>query len=397
MARPAGVRGPLPWARTDWGLAIAGLGLSLLGALLVWSSTRHQSGTAYLARHLVNTGIGMALAALVTRVDFRVLRAWAPWVYAVSVLGLVLVLSPVGSTINGSHSWIQLPGGFSVQPSEMAKIALCVGLAVILAERGERGARPTGRDLLLAVVVATVPIGLVMLQPDLGSALVLGALALGVVSVSGAPRRWVAGAVALVVAAITVALTTPVLSPYQRDRLIAFADPSADPEGIGYQTRQVRVAIGSGGLGGQGLFQGRQTQGGFIPFQQTDFVFSVAGEELGLVGAAGLVVLLGFLILRSSVVALRAQDAFSRLVALGVACWFLFQVFENVGMNLGIMPVTGLPLPFVSYGGSSMFACWVALGLVNNAHLSTLHRPLSAAGSRPAHRSFAAGGGTLRR
>lgn len=396
MARPAGVRGPLPWARTDWGLAIAGVGLSLLGALLVWSSTRHQSGTAYLARHLVNTGIGMALAALVTRVDFRVLRAWAPWAYLVSVLGLVLVLSPVGSTINGSHSWIQLPGGFSVQPSEMAKIALCVGLAVILAERRERGAPPTSRDLLLAVVVAAVPIGLVMLQPDLGSALVLGALALGVVSVSGAPRRWVAGAVALVVAAITVALTTPVLSPYQRDRLIAFADPSADPEGIGYQTRQVRVAIGSGGLGGQGLFQGRQTQGGFIPFQQTDFVFSVAGEELGLVGAAGLVVLLGFLILRSSVVALRAQDAFSRLVALGVACWFLFQVFENVGMNLGIMPVTGLPLPFVSYGGSSMFACWVALGLVNNAHLSTLHRPLSAAGSRPAHRSFAAGGGTLR-
>ena len=312
------------------------------------------------------------------------------------MLGLVLVLSPVGSTINGSHSWIQLPGGFSVQPSEMAKIALCVGLAVILAERRERGAAPTSRDLRLAVVVAAVPIGLVMLQPDLGSALVLGALALGVVSVSGAPRRWVAGAVALVVAAITVALTTPVLSPYQRDRLIAFADPSADPEGIGYQTRQVRVAIGSGGLGGQGLFQGRQTQGGFIPFQQTDFVFSVAGEELGLVGAAGLVVLLGFLILRSSVVALRAQDAFSRLVALGVACWFLFQVFENVGMNLGIMPVTGLPLPFVSYGGSSMFACWVALGLVNNAHLSTLHRPLSAAGSRPAHRSFAAGGGTLR-
>ena len=161
VARPAGARGPLPWARTDWGLAIAGLGLSLLGALLVWSSTRHQSGTAYLARHLVNTGIGMALAALVTRVDFRVLRAWAPWVYLVSVLGLVLVLSPVGSTINGSHSWIQLPGGFSVQPSEMAKIALCVGLAVILAERRERGAPPTSRDLLLAVVVAAVPIGLV--------------------------------------------------------------------------------------------------------------------------------------------------------------------------------------------------------------------------------------------
>ena len=242
-----------------------------------------------------------------------------------------------------------------------------------------------------------MPIGLVMLQPDLGSALVLGALALGVVSVSGAPRRWVAGAVALVVAAITVALTTPVLSPYQRDRLIAFADPSADPEGIGYQTRQVRVAIGSGGLGGQGLFEGRQTQGGFIPFQQTDFVFSVAGEELGLVGAAGLVVLLGFLV--AALERGRAAGA-GRVQPAGrpsaSPCWFLFQVFENIGMNLGIMPVTGLPLPFVSYGGSSMFACWVALGLVNNAHLSTLHRPLSATGSRPAHRSFAAGGGTLR-
>jgi rod shape determining protein RodA len=396
VRRGAGRVGPPPWARTDWGLAIGGLGLSLVGALLVWSATRHRSGSAYLARHLVNTGIGLVLAALVTRVDFRVLRAWAPWVYVVSVLGLVVVLSPVGSTVNGSHSWIQLTGGFSLQPSEMAKIALCVGLGVILAERREHGRSPSSRDIVLACLVAAVPIGLVMLQPDLGSALVLGALTLGVLSVSGAPRRWLAGAGVLVVAGITLALTTPILSPYQRDRLIAFADPSADPQGIGYQTRQVRIAIGSGGLGGQGLFEGRQTQGGFIPYQQTDFVFSVAGEELGLIGAAGVVLLLGFLILRSCVIALRARDAFSRLVALGVACWFLFQVFENVGMNLGIMPVTGLPLPFVSYGGSSMFACWTALGLVNNAHLSTLNRPLSGAGSLPARRAYAADGARLR-
>ncbi len=363
------------WSRSDWGLLIGGLGLSLMGALLVWSATRHQSGSAYLARHLLNTGIGLGLAAAVTRVDFRGLRAYAPWLYLASVAGLALVLTPIGSTINGSHSWVELPGGFSIQPSEFAKVALSVGLAVILAERGERDQPPSHRDIALAWVVAGIPIGLVMLQPDLGSALVLGALAVGVIAVSGAPRRWVVGALAVVAVGVTVALTTPVLSPYQRDRLVAFANPSADPQGIGYQTRQVRIAIGSGGWQGEGLFHGRQTQGGFIPFQQTDFVFSVAGEELGFLGSAGLLLVLGFLVVRSLMVAARAQDAFSRLVAIGVACWFIVQVFENVGMNLGIMPVTGLPLPFVSYGGSSMFAGWLALGLVNNAHLSGIRRP----------------------
>ena len=365
----------LIWSRSDWGLLIGGLGLSLIGALLVWSATRHQSGSTYLARHLINTGIGLGLAAAVTRVDFRGLRAYAPWLYVASVAGLVLVLTPLGSTINGSHSWVRLPGGFSIQPSELAKVALCVGLAVILAERGERDQPPSHRDVALAWVVAGIPIGLVMLQPDLGSALVLGALAVGVIAVSGAPKRWVFGVLAVLAMGITVALTTPVLSTYQRDRLVAFANPSADPQGIGYQTRQVRIAIGSGGWQGQGLFHGRQTQGGFIPFQQTDFVFSVAGEELGFLGSAGLLLVLGFLVVRTLMIAARARDSFGRLVAIGVACWFTFQVFENVGMNLGIMPVTGLPLPFVSYGGSSMFAGWLALGLVNNAHLSSVRRP----------------------
>lgn len=362
------------WGRSDWGLVIAAGGLSLIGALLVWSATRADSGTAYLARHLLNTVIGVGLAAAVTRMGYQLLRALAPLLYAASVLGLVLVLTPVGSTVNGSHSWILLPGGFSIQPSEFAKAALCVGLAIILGERLDRGARPDTRDVLVAWAVAAVPIGLIMLQPDLGSALVLGALAFGVIASSGAPKRWLAAVLALVAAGITVALTTPVLSDYQRDRLIAFANPQADPQGIGYQTRQVRIAIGSGGWQGQGLFDGRQTQGGFIPYQQTDFVFSVAGEELGFIGAAGLLLLLAFLVIRTIVVAARAQDAFGRLMALGVAAWFTFQVFENVGMNLGLMPVTGLPLPFVSYGGSSMFAGWLAVGLVNNVHLSAQRR-----------------------
>ena len=362
------------WSRSDWGLVVAALGLSLIGALLVWSATRHQVGSAYLVRHLFTTALGVALAAAVTRTGYQLLRAVAPLLYLVSVAGLVLVLTPVGSTVNGSHSWILLPGGFSVQPSEFAKVALCLGLAILLGERIDRQAQPDARDLLLAVLVVAVPIGLVMLQPDLGSALVLGALGFGVIAVAGTPKRYLAAATALVVAGVVVALTTPVLSDYQRDRLTAFADPQADPQGIGYQTRQVRIAIGSGGWQGQGLFGGRQTQGGFIPYQQTDFVFSVAGEELGFLGAAGLLLLLGFVVLRAVLVAARAQDAFGRLMASGVAVWFLFQVFENVGMNLGITPVTGLPLPFLSYGGSSMFACWLAVGLVNNAHLAARRR-----------------------
>ncbi len=218
---------------------------------------------------------------------------------------------------------------------------------------------------MLAWVVAGIPVVLVLAQPDLGSALVLVAMAVVIIAAAGAPGLWTATVLVAGAGAVAAAFLTPVLSGYQRNRLRAFLDPSLDPQGIGYQTRQVRIAIGSGGLGGQGLFEGRQTQGGFIPFQETDFVFSVAGEELGFLGAAGIVVLIAFIVARCVVVARRA-DAFGRLVAIGVAVWMGVQAFENIGMNLGLMPVTGLPLPFVSSGGSSLIASWVAIGLVGN-------------------------------
>lgn len=366
-------RRQLSWTRTDWGLVVAALGLSLVGAMLVWSATRGTSGNSYLVRHLLNTAVGVGLGLAVMRIDFRTIRAWAPWVYLASLLGLVAVLSPLGSTINGSRSWVQLPG-FAIQPAELAKVALCIGLAMILAERGERDHPPPQRDVALAVGLAAVPILLVLAQPDLGSAVVLVMISLGVVAVSGASRWWLVGAAVGMVAAVVAAWTTPLLSDYQRDRLLAFADPSIDPQGIGYQVSQVRLAIGSGGWWGQGVGEGTQTQGGFIPFQQTDFVFSVAGEELGFAGAAGLLLVSGFVVLRAFLIARDAQDSFGRLVATGVGCWLLFQTVQNVGMNLGMLPVTGLPLPFVSYGGSSMFACWVAVGLLGNVHLVNLRK-----------------------
>lgn len=363
----------LSWTRSDWGLLLAAGGLCGIGALLVWSATRGTDGTGYLVRHLVNAGVGVALAVVVIRTDFRTLRALAPWVYLGSLVGLVLVLSPLGSTINGSRSWIQVPG-FSIQPAELAKVAMCVGLAMILAERGERGAPPPRGDVWVACVVAGLPILLVLAQPDLGSALVLVMLSVSVVAVSGASRWWLVAVFSAMIGGIVLALTSDILDPYQRARLTAFIDPGGDPTGIGYQVQQVKIAIGSGGWTGQGLFQGRQTQGHFIPFQQTDFVFSVAGEEFGFIGAVIVLALLGTVVGRGILIARRAQDSFGRLVAVGVVGWFLFQILENIGMNLGLMPVTGLPLPFVSYGGSSMFACWIAIGLLENVHLVSLRR-----------------------
>jgi rod shape determining protein RodA len=363
------------YARTDWGLFVAALGLSLVGALLVWSSTRADVGAALGVRHLVNTGLGLTLALVLVAVDVRWLRAVAPWVYLAGLAGLALVLSPVGHTVNGSRSWLLLPGGFSLQPAELAKIGLVIGLAMILAEGRDPYRPPLWRDVLIAWLLAAVPVGLILLQPDLGSALVLGMLTVAVVAASGASWRWTVAALAGTAAAVVVALAVPLLDPYQVDRLLAFRDPSLDPQGIGYQTRQVRLALGSGGWTGTGLGEGPRTQGGLVPYQHTDFVFSVAGEELGYVGALGLLLLLGFLVLRALLVAVRCEEPFGRLVAVGVGAWLGFQIFENVGMNLGLMPVTGLPLPFLSYGGSSMLACWLAVGLVACAERAPTSRP----------------------
>ncbi len=352
------------YVRTDWGLFIAALGLSLVGAVLVWSSTHVTLGMALTVRHLINTALGLTMALMVVRIDVKWLRAAAPWIYLAGIAGLVLVLSPVGDVVNGSRSWLFLPGGFSLQPAELAKIGLAIGLAMLLAEGRHPSSAPGARQVLMAWALGGIPSVLILAQPDLGSALVLGAMLIGVVAVSGAKWWWTVSALAVSVAGVVAALAIPLLDQYQVDRLLAFADPSLDPSGIGYQTAQVRLAIGSGGVSGAGVGEGPQTQGGFVPFQETDFIFSVVGEEWGLWGAIGVILLLGFVIVRALRVALITDEPFGRVVAVGVACWFAFQTFQNIGMNLGLLPVTGLPLPFLSYGGSSMLACWLAIGLL---------------------------------
>ena len=357
------------WVRLDWGLLVAALGLSLIGALLVWSATRRGSGDAVLVKHLVNLVLGLVLGGAVALVDYRGLRAYSPALYVASIVGLLAVLTPLGSTINGSHSWIVLPAGFSVQPSEFAKVALVVALPLLLAEKRDADDTPRHVDVALALVVAAVPMALVLLQPDLGSVLVLAALLVGVVASSGAPARWVVGLV--LVGAVASAWRSPPTSSTPTRRTGSRPSPTRRSTRAASATRPARCASRSaaGESTGRGCSTGAQTQGGFVPYQQTDFVFSVAGEELGFIGAGGILLLQGFVLFRGLLVAYRAEELFGRLVAVGVVCWFTFQVFENVGMNLGIMPVTGLPLPFVSYGGSSMFASWLAIGLLQNVRL----------------------------
>jgi rod shape determining protein RodA len=364
--------------RVDWLLLLAAAALTALGALLVWSATSHEDGLTggdpqvYLKKQLVNIAIGAVLAVMVTATDHRWVRILAPLVYVGSVVGLVLVLV-MGSTINGSRSWIML-GGLSVQPAEFAKLAVVIGMALLVAERteGSLRSREVGTlDVVGMLLIAGVPAALILLQPDLGTMLVLSATVFGVIAVSGARRLWLAGLAGGALVAAYVAIQVGVLEDYQLDRFLAFMDPTLDPRGAGYNTTQARIAIGNGGVFGQGLFQGSQTQSGFVPEQHTDFIFTVAGEELGLVGSAVLILLLGVLLWRALTIAAHAEDLFGRLAAAGIACWFGFQAFQNIGMCLGIMPVTGVPLPLVSYGGSSMFAGLMAVGLLQNIHLRT--------------------------
>ena len=360
--------------RLDWVLLLAVAALTTVGGLLIWSATRQKElaagldPQAFLKRHAMNAVLGLLLCAVAALVDYRSLRAYAPFVYGASCLGLLAVLSPLGSTINGAHSWIVLPAGFQIQPAEFAKVAIVVGMAMLLGEKRDGESVPRDGDILVVLALCAVPMGLIMLQPDLGTVMVIVFIVLGVLAVAGSPARWVAGLL-LAGAVLGVGVAPHVLSTYQKDRFAAFANTQLDPGGVGYNTRQARTAIGSGGITGKGLFHGSQTQGRFIPEQQTDFVFTVAGEELGLVGAGAIICVLGLVLWRGLRIATKATDTFGRLVAAGVVSWFAFQSFVNIGMTLGIMPVTGLPLPFVSYGGSSMFANLIAIGLLQNVHL----------------------------
>ncbi len=367
----------------DWLLIAVALALALAGAVLVWAATRDaarahgQNPQSALYRHLVNVAVAAGLLVLASRLDARLLRLFGPIVYGASLLGLVAVFA-VGSTVNGAHAWIRFGGEFELQPAEFMKLGLVVGMAVLFADRARRTGGDSGRidqpptlaEVLAAFALIAVPLALVLLQPDLGSAMVLAAAAFGVLVAAGVRARWTVGLLALAVVAGVFAVKGGLLADYQLARFTSFTHPGHDVQGAAYNVTQAHIAIANGGLFGTGLFHGPQTNGGFVPEQQTDFVFSVVGEEFGLAGGLALIGLFALLCWRGLRIAAHADRA-GRLVAVGVVCWIAFQAFQNIGMNLGLMPVTGLPLPFVSYGGSSMFAQGLAIGLLQAVRRSS--------------------------
>ena len=349
--------------------------LLVIGTLLVYAATRNWYAANnldpeyYLKRHVLNILIGLVLAWGTTIIDYRLLRAYTPIVWGAGVIGLIVVLIPgLGLEVNGAQAWIGLPGGFQIQPAELAKISIIVGMSLILSERTHDSNEPTTRDVLQALLVAGIPVLFILLQPDMGTVFIISASVVTIIAISGAPSRWVVGLLLVAVLGAFGATKAGVINSYQVNRLQSFVNPNADIQGTGYQLRQARITVGSGGFLGTGLFDGPQTNGRFVPEQQTDFIFTVAGEQLGFVGSAGILLLYLIILMRAFSIARRANDPYGRLVATGITAWFAFQIFENIGMTLGLMPMTGVPLPFLSYGGSSMFATLIGFGLLQNVH-----------------------------
>ena len=350
------------------------LALSALGVLLVGAATQRH-GATFAVRQFAWVAVGVAALATTSMVDLAALRRRANVLYLAGLAALVLVLSPLGASTNGTQAWFSL-GPLTLQPAETMKPLLVMALAA----HGARARGPLdGRRLLGALVLLGLPVGLVFLQPDLGTAMVLVSLTVGVVAVAGARIRHLALLGVLGVMAVAGVLRAGVLAPYQVERLTGFLNQSADPQGASWNLEQAKIAIGSGGLAGEGLFSGSQTRLAYVPEQHTDFVFTVVGEELGLVGGATVLALFGLVVWRIWRAAWLTTEPFGALCCAGVLAMLVFQVTENVGMTMGITPITGIPLPFLSYGGSSLVTSFAAVGLAANVARSAHKEPTGVA------------------
>jgi rod shape determining protein RodA len=363
-----------PIRHVDPVLLLAAAALVVSGLFMVYSAT-HQSLDAigadpatYLKRQATFAALGMVVVMVAASFDYRFLKVYAGIIYGASILLLVLVRTPLGTSVKGSQRWFEL-FGFQLGPSELAKIALVIMLAAFLSEIRRSGSELSLPDLYRATAIAAVPGLLVFLQPDLGTSIVLMAILVGVLVVAGARPRHLGILALTAIVLIFGAFQLGLVKEYQIARLTSFLDPENDPQRTGYNRLQAEIAIGSGGLTGLGYMQGTQTNLDFVPEQHTDFIFTVVGEEFGFVGAATMLLLFALVVWRAFRVALLSKDPFGTYLAAGIGSMFAIQMFVNVGMTLGIMPITGIPLPFVSYGGSSLLTNCVAVGLLLNVHM----------------------------
>jgi rod shape determining protein RodA len=366
-------------------LAAATLAVAAMGVVMVYSATRGKLELAgadprfYLKKQLVYAIIGLAIMVVVLLVDYHQFEILGVFAYGAVLLGLLAVLSPLGSSARGSQRWFQV-GSFQLQPSAFASLALILAMASYLRRR--QGAIML-RHILVLLLMAGIPIFLVYKQPDLGTAMVMAASLLVMMVVAGVKGRYLVGLGLLAVLGIIAVVQLGVLKQYQVDRLTSFVHQTpagqTTPAAQGgnnatnnqsqqstYNLAQSKIAIGSGGTTGKGLFNGSQTNLNYVPEQQTDFIFTAVGEQLGFLGAASLLALFGIIVWRVLRAAQTARDTLGTLLCGGVLGLIGLSVFQNAGMTMGIMPITGIPLPFMSYGGSATIAFFAAIGIVLN-------------------------------
>lgn len=349
------------WKNFDFALLITVLLICTFSAVVISSASHAVETGSYknVIVQIVAVLFGLVFLFAVALFDYNQIAKLSKVIYVLNILVLISVLF-IGKVSNGAQSWIHV-GPIDIQPSEFSKIALVLTLANLFNEMGEI---KTFKDLVNPLIHVLIPFVIVMLQPDLGTALVFLAIFIGMLFISGVKPKVFAGLIAMGIAMMPVAYK--ILKPYQRNRLLSFINPNLDPMGSGYHVIQSKIAIGSGMFWGKGLYNGSQTQLYYLPEAWTDFIFSVVGEELGFIGATALILLYAYMLYRCFRIAVMAKDKYGYLIAVGIISMFTFHIFENIGMTVGIMPITGIPLPFMSYGGSSLVANMIAIGLLLN-------------------------------
>ncbi len=348
----------------DWFIFLLALAIAVVGVVEIHSATQYDRDEAFYVKQIYRILIGLVLMAFAMSIDYHSLAENIPYLYCGSILALMSVLV-LGKRVSGSKSWISVGGMVDLQPSELVKVVVVIALARFLCEIRTEYLRAA--DILKASGIVLLPVMLVMLQPDLGTAITfLPILAVGLF-LAGLRPKWIVGAIIL--GALALGIGWYNLKVYQKERIYTFLEPERDPLGHGYHSIQSKIAVGSGGLLGKGIGRGSQTRLGFLPERHTDFIFSVVGEELGFVGGATILVLYFLILGRAIQIAQTSRDKLGIYITLGAVAVLLFHILENVGMVVGLMPITGIPLPLLSYGGSSVMATFILLGLIINVRM----------------------------
>lgn len=362
----------------DKGFMISLILILAFGMLILFSASRGISSDDfyYLKKQLLWVVVGITLAILIIRYDYTQFEKYWPYIYGLSIFMLLLVLV-FGKEVRGTTGWIGIGPLPMIQPAEFTKLLLILAFADFLNKR--KGELNTLKEMMPSFLFMGVPFLLIMMQPDLGTAMVYIAVTIAMMFIAGANPKVLFGMVGMIAVIVSLVVflhfqfgTWLPLDDYQINRLIVFVDPYNDGQGgrgAGWNTIQSLVAIGSGGFTGKGLFHGTQVQLNFLPEHHTDFIYAVIGEELGFVGAAFIILLYGILLVRAVAISFNAQDSYGSLLVIGISAMWIFHIYENIGMSIGLMPITGIPLPFLSYGGSSMLTNMLAVGIILSVNI----------------------------